>query len=282
VQEVIKLVRLGHRIEGGQGNLLHWNCGSQLKLQGLSSLFHLLPIIDLPADDLLDIAAELREYQANAEGLQDAYRWEYGVRHRQVDRLCAGVLEPMELGIMVGRLADGDDDWQARQLFDPDHTKSVMAEGIRLAIRGLRDHQPGTLPGLFHQLAQLRDRIANTGRNPVGVQFCTRALSEGILVPLRQVGKENTHLAAMRTLVALKAWQVRHGGKLPGRLAELVPDYLDHVPIDPFDGRPLRYSKTKRIVYSVGQDQKDAGGSTMTNMVRARVDDNEPTFRIGS
>ncbi|HOY63949.1 MAG TPA: hypothetical protein PK745_12320, partial [bacterium] len=33
------------------------------------------------------------------------------------------------------------------------------------------------------------------------------------------------------------------------------------VPIDPFDGSPLRYDKEKRAVYSVGQNLIDEGGS---------------------
>ena len=51
-------------------------------------------------------------------------------------------------------------------------------------------------------------------------------------------------------------------GSLPKELAELAPRYIDKVPIDPFDGKPVRYKLTEPgyIVYSVGADGTDEGG----------------------
>ncbi|UCE46244.1 MAG: hypothetical protein JSW47_11535, partial [Phycisphaerales bacterium] len=50
--------------------------------------------------------------------------------------------------------------------------------------------------------------------------------------------------------------------RLPGRLADLVPAYLDAVPRDPFDGNELRYKKLDPgfVVYSIGDDLSDDGG----------------------
>ena len=65
-----------------------------------------------------------------------------------------------------------------------------------------------------------------------------------------------------RTALAVERYRLAHG-TLPGGLADLVPDYLDGVPEDPFDGRPLRYKKLEKgyVVYSVGEDGKDDGGA---------------------
>ena len=51
-------------------------------------------------------------------------------------------------------------------------------------------------------------------------------------------------------------------GSLPKVLDDLVPQYIDKVPIDPFDGKPLRYKLTEPgyIVYSIGADGTDEGG----------------------
>lgn len=51
-------------------------------------------------------------------------------------------------------------------------------------------------------------------------------------------------------------------GKLPERLEELVPKYMGKVPIDPFDGNPLRYKRLEKgyTIYSIGEDGKDDGG----------------------
>jgi hypothetical protein len=51
-------------------------------------------------------------------------------------------------------------------------------------------------------------------------------------------------------------------GSLPKVLDDLVPRYIDEVPIDPFDGKPVRYKLTEPgyIVYSIGEDGTDEGG----------------------
>ena len=52
-------------------------------------------------------------------------------------------------------------------------------------------------------------------------------------------------------------------GTLPDSLDNLLPAFLNSVPIDPFDGQPLRYKKLAKgyVVYSVGEDGKDDGGA---------------------
>ncbi len=54
-------------------------------------------------------------------------------------------------------------------------------------------------------------------------------------------------------------------GSLPKELTDLVPQYIDKVPIDPFDGKPVRYKLTEPgyIVYSIGEDGTDEGGLEM-------------------
>jgi hypothetical protein len=72
--------------------------------------------------------------------------------------------------------------------------------------------------------------------------------------------------ACARAAVAMTRYGLDHG-TLPSHLDELVPAYLDEVPIDPFDGRPLRLTiKSDRwIVYSIGPDLVDDGGVDMVN-----------------
>jgi hypothetical protein len=52
-----------------------------------------------------------------------------------------------------------------------------------------------------------------------------------------------------RTALAIRAWQLDHGGELPERLEQLVPEYLPAVPLDPYDAKPLRYSRERRILW---------------------------------
>jgi hypothetical protein len=66
-------------------------------------------------------------------------------------------------------------------------------------------------------------------------------------------------IIVLRVLFALRCFKEANG-KLPESLAELVPQHLKEVPADPFDGKPIRYSPEKRLIYSIGRDRIDSGG----------------------
>jgi ABC-type transport system involved in multi-copper enzyme maturation permease subunit len=46
---------------------------------------------------------------------------------------------------------------------------------------------------------------------------------------------------ALVQVLAIRSWQLRHGGKFPDRLSALVPDDLPSLPIDPYSGSPFGY-----------------------------------------
>jgi len=74
--------------------------------------------------------------------------------------------------------------------------------------------------------------------------------------------KMETARRVVVTAIALKRFQLRRG-KLPETLAELVPEFLKTVPIDPNDGNPLHYrpgANGMYLLYSVGGNGVDDGG----------------------
>jgi len=73
--------------------------------------------------------------------------------------------------------------------------------------------------------------------------------------------KHKASLRAARTALAVERYRLAHD-KLPGTLDELVPEFLDAPPKDPFDGKPLRYRMLEKgyMVYSIGPNGKDDGG----------------------
>jgi hypothetical protein len=65
------------------------------------------------------------------------------------------------------------------------------------------------------------------------------------------------------TAIALKRYQLKHGN-YPLDLNSLVPEFVPKVPLDPVDGRPLRYRRNADgtfLLYSVGENGKDDGGN---------------------
>ena len=91
--------------------------------------------------------------------------------------------------------------------------------------------------------------------------FVTRAIVPAMGAAIANGRQADAETRMVLVALAVKRHQLAHG-KLPEGLDELVPDYLDAVPIDPFDGKPLRYEPTDTgaIVYSVGTDGIDDGG----------------------
>ncbi|MCC5850860.1 MAG: hypothetical protein JJU29_22450 [Verrucomicrobia bacterium] len=67
-------------------------------------------------------------------------------------------------------------------------------------------------------------------------------------------------LHALRLVTALQLYH-REQGHLPDTLQALVPDLLDEVPADPFDGQPFRYLPAEARIYSIGKNREDNGGS---------------------
>ena len=84
---------------------------------------------------------------------------------------------------------------------------------------------------------------------------------------------EDFLVAGTQLLLALKAYQMEKG-KLPDSLSELAPAYIVEIPKDPFSGGQIKYSKDKKIIYSVGEDLKDSGGSEEKGLI------SEPTLKI--
>jgi hypothetical protein len=78
-------------------------------------------------------------------------------------------------------------------------------------------------------------------------------------------------IRAATTALAVERFRRAHGNALPDTLEALVPAYLPAVPSDPFDGKPLRFSRYgarhghSYAVYSVGSDRKDDGGVDWTS-----------------
>ncbi len=93
-------------------------------------------------------------------------------------------------------------------------------------------------------------------------------LSELLLPSLSRVlVKEAENLAFTRistSALAVEHFRLIHH-RLPTELGEVVPEFLPALPVDPFDGAPLRYRQLAKgyVVYSVGQDGHDDGGKEL-------------------
>lgn len=101
------------------------------------------------------------------------------------------------------------------------------------------------------------------------------------------MAKRDIFLARRESTLAVIAMESfrRARGKWPATLSELVPAYLPALPLDPFDGKPMRYiaptsESELPILYSIGVDGLDESGKIpttkaarygVTNLHRLRV-----------
>jgi hypothetical protein len=74
-----------------------------------------------------------------------------------------------------------------------------------------------------------------------------------------QTGQARLRCAAVA--LAVERYRLAHGA-WPASLGDLTPGLLPSVPLDPFDGKPLRFRRLADgvVVYAVGPDGTDDGG----------------------
>jgi type II secretory pathway pseudopilin PulG len=95
-------------------------------------------------------------------------------------------------------------------------------------------------------------------------------LLTSIIVPALQryverVVMDEAFRATALAAIAVDRYRLDHDGAFPARLDALVPQYMDDVPLDPFDGHPLRFivRNDQALIYSIGPDLKDDGGAPL-------------------
>jgi hypothetical protein len=114
------------------------------------------------------------------------------------------------------------------------------------------------------------DRLTETFTTQRSFGLFTTLIASSIQRTFETCARIEAGDACAKTAVAVTRYRLDHAA-LPSHLSDLVPDYLDAVPSDPFDGHPLRLAiKSDRwIIYSVGPDRVDDGG---TELVKGKGD----------
>jgi hypothetical protein len=149
-------------------------------------------------------------------------------------------------------------------MFQPNKTKYLSANHFRILINN------ASLPySKMKPIDLSKNELNIEGKSTLSLMMNGNVLGKilgGLVLPnlsgiLENKCKVECSAAATRLILACKAYKIRMN-ELPDSLESLVPKYINSIPLDPYDGQPFKYSKSKAIVYSVGKDLKDSGGST--------------------
>jgi serine/threonine protein kinase len=91
--------------------------------------------------------------------------------------------------------------------------------------------------------------------------YWLRGISDILPMIARSCLVHNAKVRCAWVAVAVERYRMRHS-RWPSSLGELKSDFLNKMPFDPFDGKPLRYRVLPDgiVVYSIGPNLQDDGG----------------------
>lgn len=236
---VFQYLAIGHRFHH-TGELLYYLIGTSYETFALQQLVQLAA--ESTGAGLEAVARRVSDYAWDRDGMEDALRREYMFMTATID-------QPMQ------RLGGWKDvPGFGAYLYHPNRTRSLFAESFNDALAGLNDDcsiaalesEPIAMPKWAYLAPNSIGRILHAVGSPNLARFTYSRCREQM----------STGLTAL--VLALYAHRVREG-ELPRTLDELVPEYLDALPVD-VDGRGFRYSATEAYLYSVGEDRLDRGG----------------------
>ena len=210
---------------------------------------------------------ELLDDQIARRGLRRAL---YGERMFQLDcaqQLSEGKISPASLMTIGG--GGGPPLWGVLNVpFRP----LLLLDGERM-LQHMRQMIEAVARPNWPAASEIVDELEiEAGRANVGLERIRRPISAMMLpsltraVQLHYRGLAERRMAAIA--LAMRLYELDHGRR-PRELAQLVPDYLPAVPIDPMAAgdRPISYlpDAQQPILYSIGENGKDDGGAYFVN-----------------
>ena len=249
--KILDHVRLGQRMQNAHGPLIDYLVGAAVHNMGLSQMQHWAGKTHLTPDQLKDYIRQLGfdpdgESVAFANTIKGEYQFQIGS------------LEAIRRGKITNSDSTGHYSRPVRwlPLFNFSQTRALFAEEDLKLVKAAPHHfNEMKLAGMDSRPGIVSIYLSG---NVVG-QVLYYLTMPAVIPSLAKKSQGDAQLQATRTILALRAYQLTHGN-LPPDLNALVPEFLDAVPIDDFDGQPLRYSAERKIVYSVGRNLKDDGG----------------------
>ena len=253
--EMVQQIRMGRKMQNAHGVLLHYLVGAAVKEIGYSQMRYWAATTRLAPEQLKNFIKQI-EPLPNEESIAyaNSMRMEYQLSVTMVDDLRRGKITDPEAGKVLR---------SARFVpeFNVSKTKARLAGKFQFLVDiaprrycEVKFPDPNNRPNFFLMLLS---------GNAIGEILC-ELLEPSLDGTFARKVRSDVSLQATRTILALRAYQLIHG-RLPENLDALVPEFLDKIPVDAFNGQPLHYSAEKKIVYSVGKNLKDDGGDDRSN-----------------
>ncbi len=263
--EMLRTLRLGLLLQHAGGSLITTMVGNSIGEEALQEIVELVAWEKPPGPDLLAaLAAELEATAAlppatpaavlgecrAAEALYDQMRW------WSRDQLFA-TTEPGVAAPKVESAENGGGSECCFLVYDADRTIQMLRQ------RCLESAAAGYEPGATRVQPSWKPLHGSGGL--AVEQYLDNATGRILLdIATPAYGRffeQEDHLRSRQALV--RSWlavqrQLREepGGQPPAALDDLVPDLLAEVPVDPWDGKPVRYdAKQRKLWTTAGQGE---------------------------
>ena len=252
--QMVSQFRLGRRMQNANGVLIVYLVGTAVNNIGLTQMQRWVGKTHLDPRQLKDYIRELElQPDEEAAAFANSARADYHEMIGTVDAFRKGKIHDVESGGYYPRpklLRP------VLPVFNFNKTKALLAKPYLVMVKAApHSYNEVKLPDMDSQPGKVSLILSG---NVVG-QILYDMMAPAVEDILVKKSKGDVQLQATRTILALRAYQLTHG-HLPADLAALVPEFLEAVPVDDFDGQPLHYSAERKIVYSVGKNLKDDGG----------------------
>ena len=215
----------------------------RIAIGGLSSQLcrELLPQVEFSDADLRRLAEDYR-----------TLRYHAGLRRAMLGERVFGLLAFEHPEALGGELPPGF-------VWNRDEDLALYLDLMEQAVAAAQ--QP--FPQAQQELRAVSNRVASMtqGRFSRFRYARTVLLMPALEATVPAAARGDAENEAALTAIAIEQYRRQHG-RWPDRLEQLVPECLPQLPVDPFDGRTLRYvvQADRYLLYSVGQDGVDNGG----------------------
>ncbi|MCB1069340.1 MAG: hypothetical protein KDL31_03225 [Kiritimatiellae bacterium] len=270
------------RITRNAEGLISFLLGSTMLREGLAQTRNIIQSGDCSPQQLRSVLGVLSAPTPTITGLQRAIKVEYRCLQASIVDL---VLHAIQLAPDPDSQAAKRLGWLTRRsyLFQPNRTLRELADLYRTMMANASKPLSQIIPleelGAFKAVNEHRFMTV-LQPNAVGKLLVTLLTPAADNILIRKCQTEADRSAT--TIIAYLHLYHQQFHDLPATLVELDQVGLRMVPIDPFDGQPFRYKRGSKMIYSVGSNLTDEGGSTESMEAPASCDTVDLVYSLGT
>ena len=255
-----EMIEFSQKIMNSANCYISFLIGNWILDKSCQSFLELIKDEKLTREDLLPYIKRFSNKEISRETEAEISKREYLIFANTFDRIANGTFRYETIWGTTSTFGH----LEFQLFFNPKSTKKLFAEIFRIAVKN--SYKLYAEKESLEPLIQKWNRAYRFTANSQGKKFAVHNTMSMLRVDW-QMNNSRLLCRLMPVLVALRCYKLDNGD-LPDMLEQLVPDYIKTVPLDPFDEKPIRYSKEKKMLYSVGADLVDSGGASEEEIIK--------------